>query len=231
MSLVNNSNFVEVIRLENVCKEYNNRRILNKVNLSVKSGEFVAIRGKSGSGKSTLLNIMGLFEKSDSGKYFFRGKKINFQSSFQADNIRANNIGFVFQSYNLIEYLSVWDNVTMPFIYSNMKFDKDIIAYINNLMKEFGIIHLKKKKVSLLSGGEKQRVAIVRALVKKPNLIIADEPTGNLDTINAKVINDNLKKICLSGITVIVVTHSITEFKDVDSAYHLEEGMIYKDEK
>lgn len=215
----------ELISLKNITKTYDGENyVLNGINLDVEYGELIAIRGKSGSGKSTLMNIIGLLDKQTSGDYMFVGKKV--EKNKNHENIRGSKISFIFQSYNLIENYSVWDNVMMPFLYNSTRISKGTIEETNRILENLNIIDLKGKKASLLSGGEKQRVAIARALVKKPMLIIADEPTGNLDSENADTINRLFKEITGGGTSIIVVTHSDRVFLDVNKSYEIKQGML-----
>lgn len=214
-----------LISMKNITKSYDGKiNILNGVNLDIERGELIVVRGNSGSGKSTLMNIIGLLDMPTKGEYFFEGKQIKKKSNH--DIIRGNKISFIFQSYNLIENYSVWDNVMMPFLYSSRKIYKDTIEEVKKILDSLKILCLKDKHARLLSGGEKQRVAIARALVKKPNLIIADEPTGNLDYENAKNINNLFKKIASNGTAIIVVTHSDKIFLDADKSYQIKEGIL-----
>lgn len=213
-----------LVELNNIKKTYGNQRVLDDLSLVLNRGEMSIIRGKSGSGKSTLMNIIGLLDAFDSGEYFYKGVKIKEKNK---DRVRADNIGFIFQSYNLIENLSVMDNILTTFLYSKLKVNDERMEYIKYLLNELRIFELKNKRASLLSGGEKQRVAIVRALAKEPELVVADEPTGNLDYENACVIEEFLKNLTKqSNTSVLVVTHSKSLFNSADRLFYLKEGKI-----
>ena len=197
-----------LISLRNIKKSYDGiRYVLNDLCLDVKNGENIIITGPSGCGKSTLLNILALLEVIDSGEYYFDGKKVNHRHLNRFADTRAKSIGFIFQSYGLIESLSVEDNIYMPFLYSSEKMSKQTDNYMDVLLDELNLKELKNKKASLLSGGEKQRVAIARAILKKPRLIIADEPTGNLDYANEEQVISAFNRINKTGTSIIMVTH------------------------
>ena len=202
-----------VIELSNIQKSYtvdNSKvNVLNNINLEIHKGDFVGIYGKSGSGKSTLLNIIGLIDKMNSGIYLLNGIDISKISSKQENGIRNREIGYIFQSFNLINSLNVLENVAMPLGYSGVG-KKERILRAKELLESVG---LKDKAYSYphkLSGGEKQRVSISRALSNNPSIILADEPTGALDSKNSEIIMNLLKKINDSGTTVIMVTHDET---------------------
>lgn len=180
---------------------------LNKVGFEVKKGEFVAIMGPSGCGKSTLLNILGLLDNPTEGQYFFDGKDVsNFRERHRTD-MRKGNIGFVFQSFNLIDELNVYENVELPLIYLKLKASerKQMVEAILERMK---IGHRRKHFPQQLSGGQQQRVAIARAVVANPKLILADEPTGNLDSKNGLEVMKLLSELNQEGTTIVMVTHS-----------------------
>ena len=216
-----------IIELNSVEKSYNRElKVLNDLELSVNYGEMVVIEGKSGSGKSTLLNIIGLFEPFDEGRYIFDGKPLERSKYGIYSKIRSNDIGFVFQAYHLIENISVWDNIMLPLYYghNNRVMDK---ARIVRLIQEFNLSGLEHKKVSLLSGGEKQRVAILRAMIKEPKIIIADEPTGNLDEENAGIIINAFRGMIDMGKSVVMVTHNTNIATKTDKRFTLREGRLY----
>lgn len=214
----------ECIRLQKVHKRYGRKEILTGVDLTVTRGELVVIKGKSGSGKSTLLNIIGLLDSFNAGELFFDEKRI--ANERQRIAIRSGKIGFIFQAYCLIENLNVMDNVLMPFLYTDDKIPDDYENYVKELLDAFGLSGFEKKKVKNLSGGEKQRVAIVRAMVRKPLLIVADEPTGNLDPENSDIVAAQLKRYTEAGNSVIVVTHSDDCFNNADKTYMLKDGIL-----
>lgn len=180
---------------------------LNKVSFDVKKGEFVGIMGPSGCGKSTLLNIIGLLDNPSGGKYYFDGTDVSDFKERHRTDMRKGNIGFVFQSFNLIDELNVYENVELPLIYLRLKTSqrKDMVETILERMK---IGHRKKHFPQQLSGGQQQRVAIARAVVANPKLILADEPTGNLDSKNGLEVMKLLSELNKEGTTIIMVTHS-----------------------
>lgn len=222
----------ELVKICKMTKRYSGERnVLHEIDFTLKKGQIVTIRGNSGSGKSTFLNIVGLLDGFNSGEYYFDGIKILKNRFYKYDKLRGSSIGFIFQNYNLIESLSVKDNILIPYLYNKTRLSKEREKKIDELCEEFDIYNLKNKRASYLSGGEKQRVAIVRALAIAPKLIIADEPTGNLDEANAKIINSKFKKLSGLGTSIIVVTHSNQIFNQVDCEYRLIDGKLMIDEK
>ena len=217
-----------VMQAIGLAKSFGKKAIFNDINFSIEKGKAAVIRGKSGAGKSTLINICGLLSNPDKGQLFYEGKSIDFRNEKTKQYIRANKIGYVFQAYHLIESLTVQENVEMAFMYADQKINNDSVKNMLSLMEEIGIYELRNNRVKDLSGGEKQRVAIARAMVKKPILLIADEPTGNLDNENKLIIINTFNKLLESGASVITVTHDDSfELLNGDS-YTLEEGMLVK---
>ncbi len=215
----------KLLQLQGITKTYDKTNtVLRGVDLAVEAGEYISIMGRSGSGKTTLMNILGMLDLPTEGEYRFRETRIAGHAS--RDRLRGDEISFIFQAYHLIEHYSVMDNILMPFLYSATALSKEKIAEITALAEELNMVELLNKRVALLSGGEKQRVAILRAMAKRPSLILADEPTGNLDGVNAKIIHEKLKQVTRQGSAVIVVTHSEDVFRDVDTAYRLENGVL-----
>jgi putative ABC transport system ATP-binding protein len=186
---------------------------LNKVNLEVKEGEYVAVMGPSGCGKSTLLNILGLLDNPTSGSYLFNGTEVANLRERDRTVFRKGNIGFVFQSFNLIDELNVYENVELPLIYLKMK-TSDRKKRVDSVLERMKIGHRAKHFPQQLSGGQQQRVAIARAVVANPKLILADEPTGNLDSKNGIEVINLLTELNNEGTTIIMVTHS-----DRDAGY------------
>ena len=186
---------------------------LNKVNLNVKEGEYVAVMGPSGCGKSTLLNILGLLDNPTSGSYIFNGTEVANLKERDRTIFRKGNIGFVFQSFNLIDELNVYENVELPLIYLKMK-TADRKKRVEDVLERMKIGHRAKHFPQQLSGGQQQRVAIARAVVANPKLILADEPTGNLDSKNGIEVINLLTELNKEGTTIIMVTHS-----DRDAGY------------
>ncbi|CNI39115.1 MULTISPECIES: darobactin export ABC transporter ATP-binding protein [Yersinia] len=183
-------------------------KVLNHLNFSVEKGDFVSIMGPSGSGKSTLLNIIGLFDNLDSGSLTLAGEEITNLSYSQKIILRRTLIGYIFQSFNLIPHLSIFDNIALPLKYRGIN-KKERIERVDQILTLFGIDNRREHKPAQLSGGQQQRVAIARAMVSKPTLLLADEPTGNLDSKNAHAVLQQLKYINKKGTTIIMVTHSV----------------------
>ena len=190
---------------------------LNKVNLEIAAGEFVAIMGPSGCGKSTLLNIIGLLDNPTGGQLMFLDNDVTKFTERNRTNIRKSNIGFVFQSFNLIDELTVFENVELPLLYQKVS-SGDRRKRVEGVLDRMKISHRKKHFPQQLSGGQQQRVAIARAVVSKPKLILADEPTGNLDSANGEEVMALLTELNQEGTTVIMVTHSPT---DADKAHRI----------
>jgi putative ABC transport system ATP-binding protein len=180
---------------------------LNGINLEIKEGEFVAIMGPSGCGKSTLLNIVGLLDNPSGGDYNFFGTEVAKMTERKRAQLRKGNIGFVFQSFNLIDELTVFENVELPLIYMNMPVKERKIK-VEAVLERMNIMHRRNHFPQQLSGGQQQRVAIARAVVAKPKLILADEPTGNLDSKNGEEVMKLLQQLNEEGTTIIMVTHS-----------------------
>lgn len=180
---------------------------LNKLTMEVKEGEFVAVMGPSGCGKSTLLNILGLLDDPDGGSFVFNGVEVaKFNERKRAD-MRKHNIGFVFQSFNLIDELTVYENVELPLIYTGVK-TADRKAKVEKVLDKMQIMHRRNHYPQQLSGGQQQRVAVARAVVNNPKLILADEPTGNLDSSNGNEVMELLTDLNEQGTTIVMVTHS-----------------------
>lgn len=218
-----------MIRTENLTKTFRTEEIetmaLNHINIHIKKGEFVAIMGPSGCGKSTLLNIIGLLDNPTEGQYFFDGSKVEHLKESQRTQLRKGNIGFVFQSFNLIDELNVYENVELPLIYLKIKAEerKDIVKKV---LKRMNIGHREKHFPQQLSGGQQQRVAIARALVARPKLILADEPTGNLDSKNGLEVMNLLSELNAEGTTIVMVTHSMHDAGFAHRIINLFDGML-----
>ncbi len=180
---------------------------LNDVNMEVKEGEFVAIMGPSGCGKSTLLNILGLLDNPTSGEYYLNGTEVSKYTEAQRTNLRKGVIGFVFQSFNLIDELNVYENIELPLLYMGIPV-AERKRRVETAMERMAIMHRSKHFPQQLSGGQQQRVAIARAVVSNPKLILADEPTGNLDSKNGKEVMELLGELNKEGTTIVMVTHS-----------------------
>ncbi len=180
---------------------------LNEINLSIEEGEFIAIMGPSGCGKSTLLNVLGLLDKPNSGSYMFDGQEMVSLSERQRSRLRKNNIGFVFQSFNLIDELSVYENVELPLIYLKVP-ASERKHQVMEMLERMGISNRSGHYPQQLSGGQQQRVAVARALIADPKIILADEPTGNLDSGHGNEVMDLLTQLNKAGTTIVMVTHS-----------------------
>lgn len=200
-----------MIKITNLEKVYRTEDIetvaLNKLSFEVKEGEFVAIMGPSGCGKSTLLNILGLLDDPDGGSFVFNGQEIAHFSESKRAELRKRNIGFVFQSFNLIDELTVFENVELPLIYLGMK-TSERKEKVEEVLKKMQVMHRRNHFPQQLSGGQQQRVAVARAVVNNPKLILADEPTGNLDSSNGNEVMQLLTDLNEQGTTIIMVTHS-----------------------
>ena len=180
---------------------------LNKLSIEVKEGEFVAVMGPSGCGKSTLLNILGLLDDPDSGSFIFNGVEVAHFNERKRADMRKHNIGFVFQSFNLIDELTVYENVELPLIYTGVK-SAERKAMVEKVLDKMKIMHRRNHYPQQLSGGQQQRVAVARAVVNNPKLILADEPTGNLDSAKGGEVMELLTDLNEQGTTIIMVTHS-----------------------
>jgi putative ABC transport system ATP-binding protein len=223
-----------VIELRGLTKAYgindSSRTVLEDINLTIKKGEFVAIMGPSGCGKTTLLNILGLLDRPDNGEYLLDGKDVSNLSNSRHAQIRARQIGTIFQSFNLVNRLTVIDNVALPLTYSGMRRTKRLNA-ASDILKRF---HLQEREYYMpwqLSGGQMQRVAIARALVSNPSLILADEPTGNLDSRASHVIMQELSDLHLRGNTIIMVTHNPSLTTYASRVIKMLDGTIESDSK
>jgi len=198
---------------------------LNGVSIEVNEGEFVAVMGPSGCGKSTLLNILGLLDSPTEGEYLLGGTDVSHLSEPQRDQLRKGRIGFVFQSFNLIDDLTVEENIELPLLYMGIKRDerrKKVAA----LMERMDITHRAKHFPRQLSGGQQQRVAIARAVVAGPQLILADEPTGNLDSHNGREVMELLSQLHSEGATIVMVTHSQRDASYADRIINLYDGQV-----
>lgn len=200
-------------------------RALSGVNLQINEKEFVAIMGPSGCGKSTLLNVLGLIDNAAEGKYYFEGQDLQKLSALKKTEFRRDSLGFIFQNFNLIDELNVFENVELPLRYQkkDKQFRKEAVE---NVLERMGISHRKKHNVSQLSGGQQQRVAVARALVTNPKLILADEPTGNLDSKNSDDVMKMLEQLNNEGTTIIMVTHSPSNAKKAHRIINLYDGKV-----
>lgn len=200
-------------------------RALNGIDMHVDKGEFIAIMGPSGCGKSTLLNILGLLDNPSSGQYFLNGKEVGNLKEKERTQARKGNIGFVFQSFNLIEEMTVAENVELPLVYLKIK-ASDRKKRVEETLKKMNIGHRASHFPNQLSGGQQQRVAIARAVIANPKLILADEPTGNLDSKNGKDVMDLLTELNQEGSTIVMVTHSQHDASFAHRTINLFDGQI-----
>ncbi|MDR3057390.1 MAG: ABC transporter ATP-binding protein [Prevotella sp.] len=201
---------------------------LNNVSMEVGEGEFVAIMGPSGCGKSTLLNVIGLLDNPSSGEYFLADKEVGHLKEKQRIQARKGNIGFVFQSFNLIDEMTVFENIELPLVYLKIK-SSERKARVEEIMKKMSIGHRANHYPNQLSGGQQQRVAIARAVVANPKLILADEPTGNLDSKNGQEVMKLLSDLNRDGTTIVMVTHSQHDASYAHRIVNLFDGQIVTD--
>ncbi len=203
---------------------------LNNVSFEIKEGEFVAIMGPSGCGKSTLLNILGLLDNPSNGQYHFLDSEVSSYSEKQRANLRKKNIGFVFQNFNLIDELSVYENVELPLIYLGYS-SSERKKRVEEVLSQMQIMHRKNHFPLQLSGGQQQRVAVSRAVVARPHIILADEPTGNLDSTHGDEVMNLLEELNKNGTTIIMVTHSQRDASYAQRIIRLFDGQIVTEDK
>jgi putative ABC transport system ATP-binding protein len=218
-----------MIETKNLNKVYTTEEVettaLNKVNFKVQDGEFVAVMGPSGCGKSTLLNILGLLDNPSDGEYLFMDEEVSRYSEKKRAHLRKKNIGFVFQSFNLIDELTVYENVELPLLYQKVS-SSDRKKKVTDVLEKMQLIPRKSHFPQQLSGGQQQRVAVARAIVGGPKLILADEPTGNLDSANGEEVMKMLTQLHELGTTIIMVTHSPAYAEYGQRTIHLFDGHI-----
>ncbi len=221
----------EIIKLKGIYKNYGSGRaitkVLHNISLSIHEGDFVAIMGASGSGKSTLMNILGFLDVPTKGSYEFNGKKVTAFDETTLATIRNEMIGFVFQSFYLLPRLSALENVQMPMIYANKK-EEDQQERSKEVLTSLGLEDRIYYKPNELSGGQQQRVAIARALSNEPKIILADEPTGNVDSKSSKEIMEILQKLNKQDKTIILITHNKTIAKYANKIIKIKDGIIAK---
>ncbi|MGB5804276.1 MAG: ABC transporter ATP-binding protein [Vibrio anguillarum] len=231
---MNKQNLPNLVQLTNISKHYLSGeelvKALDGVSLSIQKGEFLSILGPSGSGKSTLMNILGCLDVPTSGEYQLDDKAVTSLSSHQLAHIRNQKIGFVFQSFNLLEYANALDNVALPLVYRGVKL-KERRARAATLLEKVGLGDRMQHKPNQLSGGQKQRVAIARALVNDPQIILADEPTGALDSKSGAEIEALFNELHQEGRTLIVVTHDLALAKRTHRIVNIKDGQILSDER
>ncbi len=218
-----------VIEIKNVTKRYDDEAgvldALNGVSLTVMPGDFVAIMGPSGSGKSTLMNIIGLLDRPTTGQYLLEGTDVSNLSDRKLARLRRDNIGFVFQAFNLLPRLNLLQNVEMPMIYQNIRASRRRTR-ASEVLKRVGLGDKLTNKPSQISGGQVQRAAIARALVNRPSLVLADEPTGNLDTKKSEEIMQLLRELNKKGVTIVVVTHNPEVADYAKTTVEVRDGLI-----
>lgn len=218
-----------MIKIENLCKSFRTEEVetiaLNNVSLEVKDSEFVAIMGPSGCGKSTLLNILGLLDNPTGGKYWLGDKEVGMLKEKERTRVRKGQIGFIFQSFNLIDELNVAENVELPLTYLNIK-TSERKQRVQEILKRMNISHRAAHFPQQLSGGQQQRVAIARAVISSPKLILADEPTGNLDSKNGEEVMSLLTELNREGTTIVMVTHNKHDATFAHRVINLFDGQI-----
>lgn len=222
-----------LITIKNITKEYETgeatTKVLCDVSFNIERGEFVSIMGPSGSGKSTLMHILGLLDRQTSGTYLFEGEDVSKLNDDELANFRNEKIGFVFQAFHLLPKTTVLENVILPLIYSKDK--KNHEAKAKKILEDVGLSHRINHFTNQISGGEKQRVAIARALVNNPDVLFADEPTGNLDSKSGKQIMEILQNLNEKGHTIILVTHETSTAEHADRIIKIIDGEILEDYK
>jgi putative ABC transport system ATP-binding protein len=219
-----------LIQFEKITKVYQAVDIetyaINEVSLEIKAGEYVAICGPSGGGKSSILSVMGLLDDFTNGNYFFKGQDVSRMSRSEKSKIRNHEIGFVFQSFNLIDNLSVFDNVALPLRYRQNLSSAELNDRVREALNSVSMDHRIKHFPGQLSGGQQQRVAVARAFIIQPSIILADEPTGNLDSKSAEIVMELLRKQCESGVTICMVTHDPRFTQDATKMIEVLDGTV-----
>lgn len=218
-------NLTKIFRTESV-----QTTALNEVSLEISQGEFVAIMGPSGCGKSTLLNMIGLLDNPTSGELWFMDQEVSRYSENDRTDLRNGNLGFVFQSFNLIDELTVFENVELPLLYAGVS-TRERVKRVNEALERMQIAHRTEHYPQQLSGGQQQRVAIARAIVTNPRIILADEPTGNLDSTNGNEVMNLLKELNHDGATVVMVTHSEENASEAERIIRMMDGYILTESK
>lgn len=218
-----------MIKIQNLSKVFRTEEVetkaLNEISLEIKQGEFVTIMGASGCGKSTLLNIVGLLDDVSLGSYKLLGQEINGLKESEKSKMRKQNIGFVFQNFNLIDELSVYDNIELPLIYNNVP-SSERKKKVEAIAERLAISHRLRHFPQQLSGGQQQRVAVARALINDPKIILADEPTGNLDSKNGNEVMELLTDLHANGATILMVTHSDYDASFSQKTIFMKDGII-----
>ncbi len=223
-----------MIKINKLSKVYRTAEIestaLNEVSFEINQGEFVSVMGPSGCGKSTLLNILGMLDKPESGSYQFLGNEVAQLNEKGRSDVRKKNIGFIFQNFNLIDELTVFENIELPLLYNKVG-SAERKKRVNELIEKIGIAHRSSHFPQQLSGGQQQRVAVARALITKPPLILADEPTGNLDSSHGNEVMELMCELNEAGTTIIMVTHSAHDASYSNRIINLLDGQIVSEKK
>ena len=223
-----------MIKLSHIYKSYpigdDEVRVLHDVNLHVKKNEFVSVLGPSGSGKTTLMNIIGCLDIPDSGEYILDGESVGNCTEDELSDIRGSKIGFIFQQFNLLPDLTAYENVEMPLLYHKMSAAERHKTVMDTL-EQVGLTDRMYHKPSQLSGGQQQRVAIARVLAAKPSIILADEPTGNLDSVSGREILEIIKSLWKQGNTIVMITHDINIAKEADRTVYVYDGVLSEKER
>jgi putative ABC transport system ATP-binding protein len=221
--------FLRMISIQQLNKVYRTEEVettaLQDVSFSVQPGEFVSIMGPSGCGKSTLLNVLGLLDRPEGGSYTFNGTELTGLGERDRSAFRKHHIGFIFQSFNLIDELTVYENVELPLIYAGVA-SGERKERVGEMLRRLNLVHRSAHFPQQLSGGQQQRVAVGRALINRPNLILADEPTGNLDSANGNEVMDLLCELNEGGTTIIMVTHSVHDAGFSKRIVYMKDGMV-----
>ncbi len=224
-----------LIEVKNLSKEFCSdeviTKVLHEINFDISKGEFVAIMGPSGSGKSTLMHILSFLDRQTSGEYFFKGQDTSKFDDIELASLRNKEIGFVFQQFNLLQKTSVFDNVKLPLTYAKKLKESEKASMVDRAILSVGLKHRKNNLSNQLSGGEKQRVAIARALVNNPEIIFADEPTGNLDSKSGAQVMEILENLSSKGKTIVLVTHERYTAEYAERIIKLKDGKIESDSK
>lgn len=224
-NMITITNLMKVFRTEEV-----ETAALNGINLQINPGDFLSIMGPSGCGKSTLLNIIGLLDSATGGSYQLLNNEMSGLKEAGRAAVRKENIGFIFQNFNLIDELSVFDNIELPLIYNNVK-ASDRKRKVEEIAEKLGIVHRLKHYPQQLSGGQQQRVAVARALVNDPKIILADEPTGNLDSKSGNEVMELLTDLHAKGATILMVTHSDYDASFSQRTIHMKDGVVFSEKK
>jgi putative ABC transport system ATP-binding protein len=223
-----------MIQIENLSRVFQTEEVettaLNGISLTINQGDFISIMGPSGCGKSTLLNIIGLLDSPTSGSYKLLDKEMAGLKEKDRANVRKQNIGFIFQNFNLIDELSVYDNIELPLIYNGVKASERKVK-VEKIAEKLNISHRLKHFPQQLSGGQQQRVAVARALVNEPKIILADEPTGNLDSKNGNEVMELLMNLHANGATILMVTHSSYDASFSQKIIEMKDGVIFSEKQ